>query len=150
MSLAERLAADLAAQLVVLASLHRVELALVVRSHVVDEVRRHPEARVALGAPVLSEIQRRERRRQLPAGPNPAAGRCRSCRSHGRSRPEQIQHFVDDRIGCSVDKWQRDTGVWLNHPHLWSQIYTPATTPCHLVVITAVIVVIVVDTVNRM
>jgi len=148
--LAERLSADLASQLVVLASLHRVELALVMRSHVVDEVGRHAEAGVALGAPVLRQIQRRERRRQRPAGTNPAARRRRSRRSYRRRRSEEVQHLVNDRVRRSVDERKRDTGV---HPHLWSQICTPTMTRGHFVVITAaavVVIVVVVESVNRM
>ena len=147
-SLTERLSADVTTQLVVLASLHRVELALVVRAHVVDEIGRHPETGVALGAPVLREVQRRERRRQRAAHPRPG---CRS-RSHGRRRSEQVEHLVDDRVRSPVDERQRDTRIRLSHRHLRGQASTtPATNPGgHLVLITAVVVVVVREAVDRM
>jgi len=67
MSFLERFSAHVTAKLVVLfaSSLtRRVKVTLVLRTHVVDEVGRHAEARVALGTPVLHELHRRKRRRQ--------------------------------------------------------------------------------------
>jgi len=67
MSLFERFSADVTAKFVIVlaTSLTRgVKVTLVVRAHVVDEVRRHAEAGVTLGAPVLCQLQRRERCRQ--------------------------------------------------------------------------------------
>ena len=67
MSLLERFSAHVTAKFVVVLAptlIRGVKVTLVVRAHVVDEVGRHPETGVALGAPVLRQLQRRKRRRQ--------------------------------------------------------------------------------------
>ena len=99
MTFAERLAADVALKLVVLLLLDRIELALVMRTHVVDEVGGHSKARVALGAPVLSEVESGERRLD------------RTSVTRRRRSAADMQHLVDHRVGTSIDERQSETRV---------------------------------------
>lgn len=60
-ALAETFVTDRALEFLLSLALHGVELALVVRAHVVHEVAGHAECGVALGAPVLRDVEGRQR-----------------------------------------------------------------------------------------
>ena len=123
--LLERLAADVAAQLVgvlatTLTGRVKVEVALVLRAHVVDEVGRHAEARVALGTPVLRQLQRRERRRQRGTAPARPGGRRRRPRSR-----HQLQQLFHHRVRRPVPAVQRQRRRW-RRPTVARQIRSDA------------------------